>query len=96
MSAPTKQHDAHVEGTRDRGYQLACRTCGEKGVPWGAYKRAVDDLTLHLSDTSPVPRGERCQRPRDHRLKPWEYCGLCAGQTDLLALLDLDPADLVR
>lgn len=31
---------------------------------------------------STVPVAERCRMPRQHRLQPWERCGLCAGQLE--------------
>lgn len=66
-------------------WRMTC-TCGESAPARAAKRMAEQDWNEHLLAVSDVPPAERCQMPRQHRLKPWERCALCAGQMSIFDL----------
>lgn len=69
-------------------YQAVC-TCGQEiGAEYFVRKLADADLLRHRMDVAP-PVEERCRSPRDHRMKPWDRCPLCADQLVLPGFEDI-------
>lgn len=64
-------------------------SCGDEGLARPTRRMAKADQDEHLQAVSPVPPGEQCRMPRQHRMQPWERCGLCANQLDLFDLEEI-------
>lgn len=71
---------------REGEWRMAC-TCGEAGEARATRRMARADQDQHLISVCDVPAAERCRMPRQHGLRPWERCELCAGQ---ISMFDLD------
>jgi hypothetical protein len=67
-------------------YRMEC-ACGAAGEVHPSRRMAELDRHAHVAElVRQVPEGERCQMAREHRVQPWERCGLCAGQVALFEI----------
>lgn len=70
-------------------WRMSC-TCGTQGPARTARRMAAADFDEHLAAVSDVPPAERCRMPKEHKLRPWERCELCAGQLGLFEAGEVD------
>ncbi|MGV2384098.1 MAG UNVERIFIED_CONTAM: hypothetical protein LOD86_02330 [Thermobifida fusca] len=77
------------EVKKTRGEWVMDCTCGERGEGRATRRMARADQDAHLIRVCDVPPGERCQMPKQHRLRPWERCFLCANQLPMFGLEDV-------
>lgn len=82
------RHLPHI-GKESGAWRMTC-TCGTQGAAQGSRRLAAADFDAHLIEVCDVPPGERCRMNREHRLKPWERCELCANQLPLFDLAEVD------
>lgn len=75
---------------KDAGvWRMTC-TCGTRGEERASRRMASADFDAHLIEVCDVPPGERCRMNREHRLRPWERCELCANQIPMFDLAEVD------
>jgi hypothetical protein len=63
-------------------WQARC-TCGESGPEHRVRGFALADRDAHIAALGLPSAEQRCRRPREHRVQPWEACWICPATVPL-------------